>query len=133
LIDQLIGTLTWLERHGEAVIAAFTIVLALSTIGLWRATRKLYEAGEQQIAAVGDIAEAAKDLAEHTRTVERAYVKLSQTDAATARNPLRTKAKQGVESWNRNNLAHAPNLDEATENAAQWRGLKPYGQSCPLF
>ena len=55
------------------------------------------------------------------------------TDAATARNPLRTKAKQGVESWNRNNLAHAPNLDEATENAAQWRGLKPYGQSCPLF
>ena len=77
LIDQLIDTLTWLERHGEAVIAAFTIVLALSTIGLWRAIRKLYEAGEQQIAAVGDIAEAAKDLAEHTRTVERAYVKLS--------------------------------------------------------
>ena len=76
MIDQLIDNLTWLadvfERHGEAVIAAFTIVLALSTIGLWRATRKLYEAGEQQIAAVGDIAEAAKDLAEHTRTVERA-------------------------------------------------------------
>jgi len=81
LIDQLIDTLTWLadvfERHGEAVIAAFTIVLALSTIGLWRATSKLYKAGEQQIAVVGDIAEAAKDAAEHTRTVERAYVKLS--------------------------------------------------------
>ena len=60
LIDQLIGTLTWLERHGEAVIAAFTIVLALSTIGLWRATRKLYEAGEQQIAAVGDSKRKAK-------------------------------------------------------------------------
>ena len=81
MIEQLIDTLTWLadvfERHGEAVIAAFTIVLALSTIGLWRATSKLYKAGEQQIAVVGDIAEAAKDASEHTRTVERAYVKLS--------------------------------------------------------
>ena len=45
MIDQLIDNLTWLadvfERHGEAVIAAFTIVLALSTIGLWRATSPL--------------------------------------------------------------------------------------------
>src|SRR3712207_3056972 len=31
-----------LEHHGEAVIAAFTVVLALSTILLWRATERLY-------------------------------------------------------------------------------------------
>jgi hypothetical protein len=37
-----------LESHDKSVVAGFTVVLALSTIGLWLATRKLWEAGEKQ-------------------------------------------------------------------------------------
>jgi hypothetical protein len=40
---------TFLERHDKSVIGAFTIVLAISTIGLWLATNKLWRAGERQI------------------------------------------------------------------------------------
>ena len=35
--------------HNGAVTALFTIVLAISTIGLWSATKKLYDAGERQL------------------------------------------------------------------------------------
>jgi hypothetical protein len=38
-----------LHDFGEAVVAFFTIVLALSTIALWRATEKLFGAGERQM------------------------------------------------------------------------------------
>jgi hypothetical protein len=39
--------------HGnvEAIIATFTVLLALSTIALWDATRRLFEAGERQFMA----------------------------------------------------------------------------------
>jgi hypothetical protein len=37
-----------LREEGEAVIAVFTVVLAVSTILLWRATERLFEAGEAQ-------------------------------------------------------------------------------------
>ena len=42
----------WIKHddNDKAVVAAFTIVLALSTIGLWLATNKLWEAGERQLA-----------------------------------------------------------------------------------
>jgi hypothetical protein len=43
-------------ENGEAITALFTIVLAGSTIFLWRATEKLYETGENQIAAAADAA-----------------------------------------------------------------------------
>lgn len=39
----------WLERHDKSVIGVFTIVLAISTIGLWLATNKLWAAGERQL------------------------------------------------------------------------------------
>jgi len=39
----------FIHKNGEAVTAAFTVVLAISTILLWRSTNGLYEAGERQI------------------------------------------------------------------------------------
>jgi hypothetical protein len=45
-IDALDG---FLERHDKSVLGGFTIVLAISTIGLWLATNKLWEAGERQL------------------------------------------------------------------------------------
>ena len=66
---------TFLERHDKSVIGAFTIVLAISTIGLWLATNKLWVAGERQIELAR---ETAADQARDTRTsidvAERALV-----------------------------------------------------------
>ncbi|MCC8957364.1 hypothetical protein H8B02_29185 [Bradyrhizobium sp. Pear77] len=45
-IDSLDG---FLERHDKSVVGGFTIVLAISTIGLWLATNSLYRAGERQL------------------------------------------------------------------------------------
>jgi hypothetical protein len=39
----------FLEAHDKSVIGAFTIVLAISTIGLWLATNRLWSAGERQL------------------------------------------------------------------------------------
>lgn len=39
----------FLEMNGEGVIAAFTVILAISTILLWWSTRKLWDAGERQL------------------------------------------------------------------------------------
>jgi hypothetical protein len=55
----------FLDKHNGGITALFTFVLAVSTIFLWRSTRE---------AAI-----AANAAAQHTRTVERAYVKLSHT------------------------------------------------------
>ncbi len=57
------AVLDFIDKHAGAMIALFTLVLALSTISLWRSTR--------------EVAIAAKTTAQHTRAVERAYVKLS--------------------------------------------------------
>jgi hypothetical protein len=54
----------WLERHDKSVIGAFTIVLALSTIGLWLATNRLWKSAD-------DTAEAQE---RNTRILQRAYV-----------------------------------------------------------
>jgi hypothetical protein len=43
------ATNSFLERHDKSVVGGFTVVLALSTIGLWLATNKLWEAGERQL------------------------------------------------------------------------------------
>lgn len=40
------------------MIAAFTVVLAISTIGLWVATKRLWEAGEVQIRIASRTADA---------------------------------------------------------------------------
>ena len=52
--------------HGNAgaLIALFTVVLAVSTIGLWFSTRALWRAGEQQIEIARQSAEAAQRAAE---------------------------------------------------------------------
>lgn len=39
----------WVDAHNGALTAIFTIVLAVSTIFLWWATKGLYEAGEKQL------------------------------------------------------------------------------------
>ena len=39
----------FVENKGEAILATFTVILAISTIMLWLATRDLFEAGERQI------------------------------------------------------------------------------------
>lgn len=54
------GLLHFFESHGEAVVAIFTMVLAASTIGLWTATRRLWQSGESQL-AITAIAAAAAD------------------------------------------------------------------------
>lgn len=64
------------DEHGEAVIAAFTIILAISTIGLWRSTRKLWEAGEKQIAVA---AFAANSSEQSARAAQRAAAIMGQT------------------------------------------------------
>jgi hypothetical protein len=52
-IDTLDG---FLERHDKGVIGAFTIVLAISTIGLWLATNNLWKAGEKQFELLSESA-----------------------------------------------------------------------------
>lgn len=49
---------TFLERHDKSVIGGFTIVLAISTIGLWLATNKLWAAGEKQFGLLSESAAA---------------------------------------------------------------------------
>jgi hypothetical protein len=60
------GTLLTFERgadilkrddNDKAVVAGFTIVLAISTIGLWLATNRLWEAGERQLSHLSNTAE----------------------------------------------------------------------------
>jgi len=54
----------WLEAHDKSVIGAFTIVLAISTIGLWLATNKLWRSADAT-------AEAQE---RDTRILQRAYL-----------------------------------------------------------
>jgi hypothetical protein len=48
-LKSLVAAATFFEDHSEAVTAAFTIVLAVSTIGLWLSTYRLWQAGDTQI------------------------------------------------------------------------------------
>jgi hypothetical protein len=53
----------FLEAHDKSVVGGFTIVLAISTIGLWLATNKLWEAGERQLTLLAETsAEQSKDM-----------------------------------------------------------------------
>ena len=47
IISGLAGLAVAFDDHGEAVIAAFTVVLAIATAYLWRATRDLVEGAER--------------------------------------------------------------------------------------
>jgi len=48
----------FVEENGEGIIASFSIILAISTIGLWLATNRLWAAGEKQFALLSETAAA---------------------------------------------------------------------------
>lgn len=58
---------TFWERTTADPVALFTLVLAVSTIGLWVATMMLYRAGEKQIRITAIAANAARDSADLAR------------------------------------------------------------------
>jgi len=47
----------WIDRRHDLVTAAATIVIALFTFTLWRATDRLWDAGERQLAHLNETAE----------------------------------------------------------------------------
>ena len=63
-------TIKVLEDHEKSVVGAFTIILAISTIGLWMATNRLWEAGENQL----------RHLSETASVQLRAYLYVEKTD-----------------------------------------------------
>lgn len=71
---------SFLEHHDKSVVGGFTIVLAISTIGLWLATNKLWAAGERQIRVAEISAGAAKESADVANKTlietQRAWVKI---------------------------------------------------------
>ncbi len=73
-LSQRLVDLMKRDDNDKAIVSAFTIVLAVSTIGLWISTRKLWEAGEKQIAVAADATEAAKRSADALQAAERANV-----------------------------------------------------------
>jgi hypothetical protein len=83
-VDALDG---FLERHDKSVVGGFTIVLAISTIGLWFATISLHKSGERQIALTRHSVKAAQRAAitaERALTVvERAFVMISDMNVVT--------------------------------------------------
>lgn len=68
----------WLHRHGEGVIALFTIILGIATWLLWRATRQLVldarETSAGQLTANQKLADAAMLSAKAAIESERAYL-----------------------------------------------------------
>src|SRR5262249_1396297 len=66
VLSSLEGLVFFLDEHGEAVTAAFTIMLAIFTGALCGSTDRLWEAGERQIEVARTAAEAAKVSAEFT-------------------------------------------------------------------
>jgi hypothetical protein len=67
----------FLERHDKSVIGAFTIVLAISTIGLWLATNKLWEAGERQLTLLAETSAAqSRDMERSMIAANRPWIKV---------------------------------------------------------
>ncbi len=52
----IIGLGDFFETHDKGIVAAFTVILAVSTIGLWIATINLYKSGEKQIGSSRQVA-----------------------------------------------------------------------------
>jgi hypothetical protein len=77
-----------LEAHDKSVIGAFTIVLAISTIGLWFATNRLWKAGDDQLRHARDTAERQLRayLVVEPRTIENFGVGLATTGNFCIRN-----------------------------------------------
>jgi hypothetical protein len=45
------------ERHDKSIVALFTVILAVSTIGLWFAVVRLWDAGQRQLKLIRHIAD----------------------------------------------------------------------------
>jgi hypothetical protein len=74
---------SFLERHDKSVVGGFTVVLAISTIGLWLATNKLWLAGERQLELLSKTAsDQSKDMQASikaaNKSAERSPVALSR-------------------------------------------------------
>jgi hypothetical protein len=57
ILASVVAMVDFLDRHGEAVVGVFTIVLAGFTGALWRSTDKLWEAGERQLSHLTNTAQ----------------------------------------------------------------------------
>jgi len=89
ILGALIRFTTLFEGHGEAVTAAFTVVLAISTLGLWWASLRLWEAGDAQLRHMAQTAEAqAADM--------QASIAQARKTAALAQNMLATEQRPWV-------------------------------------
>jgi hypothetical protein len=75
-----ITTTEWIDSRHDFVTAAATLVVAFFTFTLWRATDKLWKAGERQFIAAND---AAKIADRNFRVAQRAIVSLSHIDQGT--------------------------------------------------
>jgi hypothetical protein len=64
-----------LAKFSEAIVALFTIVLAWSTIGMWKATNKLWEAGEKQLKLTSEAVDLSKEISERQL---RAYITITK-------------------------------------------------------
>lgn len=67
----------WVETHPGALTLLATLFIAAFTGTLWWSTRRLWKAGEQQIALAKQTSQATQIVLGQTRVIERAYVKLS--------------------------------------------------------
>lgn len=89
----------FLHKNGDAVTAAFTIVLAISTIALWLATKQLYEAGERQLDHAKEVS--ARQARDTEASIEVAKLQadaamLSAQEAAKARHNLELQLRANV-------------------------------------
>ena len=87
ILGALIRFATLFEDHGEAVTAAFTVVLAISTIGLWWASLRLWEAGDAQLRHMEQTAEAQAADMQASIAQARRSAALAQSMLATEQRP----------------------------------------------
>lgn len=72
------------DDNDKAVVAGFTIVLAISTIGLWLATNKLWSTGERQIKLLAETSAAQSRDMQASIKVAQTAVKAAQKSADAA-------------------------------------------------
>jgi hypothetical protein len=88
----------FLHENGEAVTALFTIILAVSTIGLWAATNRLYKAGEEQRRSSERIAAEQRQSSERIAERQSEQTQRSLDMALKAANAAELSAKSAVGS-----------------------------------
>jgi hypothetical protein len=88
----------WIKRddNDKAVVAAFTIVLGISTIGLWLATINLWKAGERQLEVLSATAFAQSRDMQDSIAVARQSAEAAQKSAEVAERALNSTEKAFV-------------------------------------